>query len=96
MARPKKTTPKATPKKTTARGKAKTQDKAQMSADLKTQTAQIKLLKGTDTKRPPNNPDMPQNIIDMLNQDFNSIKELRIYSARNMQETPISRNISSI
>jgi hypothetical protein len=38
--------------------------------------AVIKMLKGTSTKRPPNNPDMPQNIIKMLNEDFNSIKEL--------------------
>jgi hypothetical protein len=78
MARPKKTTA----KKTTTRGrkattpKAKAGDKEKMSASLKTQTASIKMLKGTSTKRPPNNPDMPQNIIDMLNQDFNSIKEL--------------------
>jgi hypothetical protein len=81
MARPKKPVAKA--KRTlatqsTARGRAKQQahDKAKMSADIKTQTAQIKLLKGTSAKRPPNNPDMPQNVIDMLNTDFNSIKEL--------------------
>jgi hypothetical protein len=63
----------------TARGKAKAQghDHAKMSADIKTQTAQIKLLKGNDLhRRPPNNPDMPQEIIDNLNTDFNSIKEL--------------------
>jgi len=62
----------------TARGKAQqqTHNHAKMTADIKTQTAQIKLLKGTSAKRPPNNPDMPQNIIDNLNQDFNSIKEL--------------------
>jgi hypothetical protein len=78
MARPKKTTV----KKTTTRGrkattpKAKADNKEQMSASLKTQTASIKMLKGTSTKRPPNNPDMPQNIIDMLNQDLNAIKEL--------------------
>jgi hypothetical protein len=35
------------------------------------------MLKGaTSEKRPPNNPNVPQNIIDNLNQDFNSIKEL--------------------
>jgi len=55
-------TTKATPKKATP--------KAQ------TGTAIIKMLKGTSTKRPPNNPEMPQSIIDNLNQDFNSIKEL--------------------
>jgi len=49
---------------------------AQMSANLKAQTAEIKLLKGTATRRPPNNPDMPQNIIDNLNTDFNTILEL--------------------
>ena len=79
MARPKKTVAKkTTATKSTARGKAKAQthDKAKMSADIKTQTAQIKLLKGTATRRPPNNPDMPNNIIEMLNQDFNSILEL--------------------
>jgi hypothetical protein len=77
MARPKKTTArKATPKKTTARGKKATPDKAQMSANLKSQTAEIKLLKSTAVRRPPNNPDMPQNIIDMLNTDFGSILEL--------------------
>jgi len=77
MARPKKTTT----KKTTTRGrkatpKAKTPDKAKLSASIKAQTAEIKLLKSTSTKRPPNNPDMPQNIIDNLNQDFGSILEL--------------------
>jgi len=80
MARPKKTTA----KKTNARGRKattkartpKAHDNSQLSANLKAQTAEIKLLKGTATRRPPNNPDMPQNIIDNLNQDFNSILEL--------------------
>ena len=80
MARPKKTTT----KKTTTRGrkpstKARTpkqHDNAKLSSNLKAQTAEIKLLKGTATRRPPNNPDMPQNIIDNLNQDFGSILEL--------------------
>jgi len=85
MARPKKTVAKKTAATTsTARGRAKqqTHDRSKMSSDLKTQTAQIKLLKGTatarsnGTRRPPNNPDMPQNIIDNLNQDFGSILEL--------------------
>jgi len=65
MARTKSTTKKSTAKKTTARGRKAaanvTHDKAKMAADIKTQTAEIKLLKGT-TRRPPNNPDMPQNI----------------------------------
>ena len=80
MARPKKTTV----KKTTTRGRKATpkarspkqQDNAKLSSNLKSQTAEIKLLKGTATRRPPNNPDMPQNIIDNLNQDFGSILEL--------------------
>jgi len=79
MARPKKTVAKKTAATTsTARRRAKqqTHDRSKMSSDLKTQTAQIKLLKGTATRRPPNNPDMPQNIIDNLNQDFGSILEL--------------------
>jgi len=74
---------KATTKRTTARGKAKQgkelhshQIRAQMSADLKAQTAEIKMLKNTNERRPPNNPDMPQTIIDNLNTDFNSILEL--------------------
>jgi len=76
--RTKKATPKAkaTPKKATAIGKNKATTKEQMASSLKTQTASIKLLKGTATKRPPNNPDVPQDIIDMLNTDFNSILEL--------------------
>jgi dihydroorotate dehydrogenase len=37
----------------------------------------IKMLKSTaSTKKPPNNPDMPNNIIEMLNHDFNAIKEM--------------------
>jgi len=77
MARPKKTT---TKKKTSTRGKKATTKKA--TAKKTTTKAQsgdaiIKMLKGTGTtKRPPNNPDMPQNIITMLNNDLNAIKEL--------------------
>jgi len=58
---------KATPKKATAKT---------ASVNSPTGDAVIKMLKGTSTKRPPNNPDMPQNIIDMLNHDFNAIKEM--------------------
>ena len=93
MARPKKTrtsTKSATARgrktttKSTARGKAKQtkefhphKERAQMTTNLKAQTAEIKLLKGNDlTRRPPKNPDMPKDIIDNLNTDFNSIKEL--------------------
>jgi hypothetical protein len=85
MARGKKTrtsTKSATARKATARGKKQTKEfhphkeRAQMTATLKAQTAEIKLLKGTATRRPPNNPDMPQTIIDNLNTDFNSILEL--------------------
>jgi len=81
MARPKKTIAKktttrgrkatTTPKKATAkRTPKKTAGKAQ------TGVATIKMLKGTSTKRPPNNPDMPQNIIDSLNHDLNAIKNV--------------------
>ena len=52
------------------------QVRAQLTANLKAQTAQIKMLKNTNERRPPNNPDMPQTIIDNLNTDFNSILEL--------------------
>jgi len=86
MARPKKTTAKRTPKKATAKrtpkAKSKTPSKrASPSASKKpqanTSTAAIKLLKGApSTKRPPNNPDVPQDIIDSLNHDLNAIKDL--------------------
>ena len=86
MARPKKNTARGrkTTTKSTARGKAKQtkefhphKERAQMTTNLKAQTAEIKLLKGNDlTRRPPKNPDMPKDIIDNLNTDFNSIKEL--------------------
>jgi len=82
MARPKKpvarkSTRKATSKKT-AKGNVKlhTLNKSQLSDHIKAQTAQIKMLKSTGERRPPNNPDMPQTIIDNLNTDFNSILEL--------------------
>jgi len=72
MARPKKTTTKkATTKKATAKAKPKATTPKAQSKD-----AIIKMLKGTSTKRPPNNPDMPQDIIDSLNHDLNVIKEL--------------------
>jgi len=91
MARGKKTTArksntrKASARKSAAkaasvRGKATpklhTLNKDQLSDHIKTQTADIKMLKGTAVRRPPNNPDMPQAIIDNLNTDFNSILEL--------------------
>ena len=82
MARAKKTnarkqTKKAASKKT-ARGNVKlhTLNKDQLSEHIKAQTAEIKMLKSTGERRPPNNPDMPQTIIDNLNTDFNSILEL--------------------
>ena len=77
MARPKKTQKGA--KKPTPKGNVKLHNlnKDQLSDHIKAQTAAIKMLKGTrDAKRPPNNPDMPQTIIDNLNTDFNSILEL--------------------
>jgi len=67
MARPKKTN-----KKTSTRGRKATAK----TAAPKSQDAIIKLLKGTATRRPPNNPDVPQDIINSLNTDLNSIKEL--------------------
>ena len=87
MARGKKPIAKKATKKPTARGKAQKaaqrQSNSDLSVSLKEQTAQIKLLTSTwdktgkdGARRPPNNPDMPQTIIDNLNQDFNLIKEL--------------------
>jgi hypothetical protein len=87
MARPKKTARKAQTsaksgarKSTTKTRQAKSPKlpttKDELSAHIKAQTAAIKMLKSTNERRPPNNPDMPQTIIDNLNQDFNSIKEL--------------------
>jgi hypothetical protein len=61
-------------KKTTAKAKPRTPKATAPKAQ--TGSAIIKMLKGTSTKRPPNNPDMPQDIINSLNTDFNSIKEL--------------------
>jgi hypothetical protein len=86
MARPKKTTTKKTTstrgKKATPKAKATRTPKA-MTVPHGTSTssphgdAVIKMLKETPTtKRPPNNPDMPQNIITMLNHDLNAIREL--------------------
>jgi len=63
MSAKKATTKKATTSKTTPKAK--------------TGTADIKLLKGTpSTKRPPNNPDVPQATIDQLNSSLNDIKTL--------------------
>ncbi|GBU27639.1 hypothetical protein R84B8_01174 [Treponema sp. R8-4-B8] len=64
MARPKKTTTKkTTPKKTTAKATSG--------------TASIKLLTGKpSTKRPPNNPDVPQATIDHLNTMLNDLKNI--------------------
>jgi len=85
MARPKKTAPKkatargskATPKTRAARTPKLPTTKEEMTAHLKTQTAEIKLLKGNDlTRRPPNNPDVPQTLITMLNHDLGAIKEM--------------------
>ena len=65
-------------KSSAARGNVKlhTLNKDQLSDHIKAQTAAIKMLKNTNERRPPNNPDMPQTIIDNLNTDFNSILEL--------------------
>jgi hypothetical protein len=51
----KKTNTRKTITKSTARGKAKQQphDHAKMAADIKSQTAQIKLLKGNDLNKRP-------------------------------------------
>jgi len=87
MARGKKSVTRKATKKPTVRGKAQMaaqrQSNSDLSASLKEQTAQIKLLTSTwdktgkdGARRPPNNPDMPQTIIDNLNQDFNAILEL--------------------
>jgi len=84
MARPKSKRRFATTAKKAARGRqpkvaaqtAAQADKAELTASIREQTAAIKLLKGTITKRPPNNPDVPQDIIDSLNADFNSISDL--------------------
>jgi len=62
---------KTTTKKETATPKANKPPKA------KTGTADIKLLKGTpSTKRPPNNPDVPQATIDHLNTMLNDLKTI--------------------
>jgi hypothetical protein len=92
MARSKKTAKKATTKKPTPKAKKQTAEKkerleaakqfaARKTDSKKEQNAIIKMLMNNKTasgpiKRPPNNPDMPQNVIDNLNTDFNSIKEV--------------------
>jgi len=92
MARPsKKTAKKATTKKATQKAKKSTVTKKQKLAVAKKiaskastkeeKNAIIKMLMSPkrnagSEKRPPNNPEMPQTIINNLNQDFNSIKEL--------------------
>jgi len=91
MARTKKPTKKATKKAAPKAKKQSAENKerlalakqfaARKTDSKKEQTAMIKMLMNNKTasgliKRPPNNPDMPQNIIDNLNTDFNSIKEL--------------------
>jgi len=70
------TSKKATTKRT-PKAKAKTTSpSASKKLQANTSTAAIKLLKGApSTKRPPNNPDMPQDIIDSLNHDLNAIKD---------------------
>ena len=75
MARPKKTTKKATAKKATAK---KTSTRGRKPATkAQSGSASIKLLKGApSSKRPPNNPDMPQDIIESLNHDLNAIKNV--------------------
>jgi len=62
-------------KKTTAKEKAK--PKAQASKKPQTGTADIKMLMAKpSTKRPPNNPDVPQATIDQLNEVLNAIKTI--------------------
>ena len=68
MARPKKTE-----SKTTTARKATTRK----AATPKGRTAVMKMLKGTaSTKRPPNNPEVPQLTIQQLNEELNSVKEV--------------------
>ena len=75
MARPKKTTA----KKTTTRGRKPTTKATPKKATAKatSQDAIIKMLKSTpSTKRPPNNPDVPQEVIDHLNRELSELKEV--------------------
>jgi len=61
-------------KKTTTKEKT---EKTTASKKPQTGTADIKLLKGTPpTKRPPNNPDVPQVTIDHLNAMLNDLKTI--------------------
>ena len=79
---PKKTTAKpkakATPKKATAKKPtAKAKAKPQTKANPKAKAAQIKsLISSFDTRRPPNNPNVPKNLITMLSHDMGAIKEV--------------------
>jgi len=69
---------KATPKKATAKKQApKAKAKPQTKAKANQKTAQLKtLISSFDTRRPPNNPIMPKELIEMLTTDFGSIKEV--------------------
>jgi len=89
MARPKKTNAKKTTRgrpKAKAQAKAKPQTKAKAKTTTRANSKMPKLVlpnsKSTTTnatrgtRRPPNNPDMPQNLIEALNHDLNAIKEV--------------------
>ena len=78
MARPKKTTTKkTTTRKTTAKKATAKRTPKATTATAKSQDAIIKMLKGTpSTKRPPNNPDVPQATIDHLNTMLNDLKTI--------------------
>jgi len=71
MARPKSNTRKTSAKGIKAGTRKAKAPKAQSGEEV------IKMLKSTvDSKRPPNNPDMPQTIINTLNRTLNTLKEI--------------------
>jgi len=74
MTRPKKTTAKkTTTRKATTRGKTKTAAKTKATSG----DAIIKMLKGVPTtKRPPNNPGVPEEVITHLNRELSELKDI--------------------
>jgi hypothetical protein len=75
----KKTTGKASARKATTRAKKTTKAKPKAKAKTTTRATPKLILPNTKqltTRRPPNNPDMPENLIKTLSHSLNSIKEV--------------------
>jgi len=77
MARPKKTAPKkAITRKATAQRTPKMATPKERAGIISMLKNSATTSRSAGTRRPPNNPDIPQTLIDMLNHDLNAIKEM--------------------